>query len=197
MDSTRYWIERYANGGNSGAGSSGNLNIFKSEYLNSIIQKYRIESVLDFGCGQGAILEFLDVNKYLGFDPSPEVIKFLRQEYATDSTKEFQYNTETLESKELVISFDVIFHLIEDAVYENYMKSMFSFSTKYVLIYSSNTNRTDLEYATAPHVKHRIFQKDIPREFSLLEQHQNLFPYSSDNPEQTSWSDFYLYVKNG
>jgi len=195
MDSTHYWIERYSSGGTSGAGSTGRLNIFKSGLLNAIIQKYQIESLLDFGCGQGAILESLEVSQYLGFDPSSNVIDLLKEKYFSDPSKKFTNDVNAIERKELVISFDVIFHLIEDSVYEDYMRSLFVSSTRFVLIYSSNTDRTDTEYATAPHVKHRIFQERIPSDFVLLKMYKNLFPYNSNDPERTSWSDFYLYAR--
>ena len=195
MNSTQYWIERYRHGGTSGAGSTGRLNIFKSGLLNSIIQKYEIESVIDFGCGQGAILELLEVNEYLGYDPSIEVIQSLKDKYSTDLSKAFEHDFKKIGRKELVISFDVIYHLVEDSVYKQYMKSLFHFSTSYVLIYSSNTNRQDSIYATAPHVKHRFFEETLPDDFTLLEKHENLFPYSPNDPEQTSWSDFYLYMR--
>jgi 2-polyprenyl-3-methyl-5-hydroxy-6-metoxy-1,4-benzoquinol methylase len=196
FNSTSYWVERYANGGTSGAGSTGRLNNFKSEFLNSIIEKYKIKSVLDFGCGQGAILEFLEIDNYLGFDPSKDAINTLKEKYLLDTSKVFEFNLQHLEMKELAISFDVIFHLIEDAVYEDYMRSLFSLSAQYVLIYSSNSNRTDPEYATAPHVKHRIFEEAVPIYFKLLEHHKNLFPYQANNPNETSWSEFFLYVRD-
>lgn len=195
MNSTQYWIERYRHGGTSGAGSTGRLNVFKSALLGSIIDKYNIESVLDLGCGQGAILDLIEIIEYLGYDPSMEVVQFLKDKYSTNLSMSFEYDLNKIESKELVISFDVIFHLIEDSVYEQYMKSLFHFSTNYVLIYSSNTNREDSVYATAPHVKHRFFQEKIPHDFNLLEIHENLFPYSPNDQEKTSWSDFYLYKR--
>lgn len=193
FNSTSYWVDRYSSGGTSGAGSTGRLNAFKSEFLNSVIKKYKINSVLDLGCGQGAILDNLEVDDYLGFDPSKDVINSLKEKYLLDNSKIFQWKSENLEIKELTLSFDVIFHLIEDAVYEDYMRSLFSLSEKYVLIYSSNSNRTDPEYETAPHVKHRIFTEVVPISFKLLEHHKNPFPYQSSNPNETSWSEFFLY----
>jgi SAM-dependent methyltransferase len=195
FDSTAYWVDRYSNGGTSGAGSTGRLNIYKAEFLNSIIQKYQINSMLDFGCGQGSILDFLEVPEYLGFDPSPKTINLLKEKYILDSTKKFENNLRDLEIKELTISFDVIYHLIEDEVYEDYMEQLFKLSAKYVLIYSSNSDRTDSEYATAPHVKHRIFEELVPFEFKLCSYHKNQYPYQPTNPNQTSWSDFFLYAK--
>jgi predicted TPR repeat methyltransferase len=195
MDSTKYWIDRYLNGGNSGAGSDGRLNVFKSEFLNSILKRYEIESILDFGCGEGAILRNLIAKQYMGYDPSEKVIQGLKEQYLYDKSKSFESDLTRVKSQDLVISFDVIFHLIEDLVYENYMNSIFSYSKKYVLIYSSNTDRSDPEFATAPHVRHRYFEKDIPKQFILHEQRDNLFPYQPENPSETSWSNFYLYKR--
>ncbi len=137
----------------------------------------------------------LEVNEYSSYDPSIKVIQYLKDKYSTDLTKAFEHDFKKIERKELVRSFDVIYHLVEDSVYEQYMKSLFHFSTSYVLIYSSNTNRQDSICATAPHVKHRFFQETIPDDFTLLEKYENLFPYSPNDPELTSWSDFYLYIR--
>jgi hypothetical protein len=138
----------------------------------------------------------LEVNEYLGFDPSAKTINSLNEKYILDSTKKFENNFRDLETKELTISFDVIYHLIEDEVYEDYMEQLFELSAKYVLIYSSNSDRTDSEYATAPHVRHRIFEELVPIEFKLCEYHKNQYPYQPTNPNETSWSDFFLYAKN-
>ena len=196
MEDAGFWVNRSSNDGPSADGSTRRLNLFKSEFLNSIIQKYEIESVLDFGCGQSSILESLKVDEYLGFDPNSKVINSLREKYSLDFSKRFQSDLCDLESKELVISFDVIYHLIEDSAYEEYMKLLFALSRRYVLIYSSNSDQNDSGYVFVPNIKHRYFQKEVPIEFKILEQHENLFPYSLLNPEGTSWSNFYLYAKN-
>jgi 2-polyprenyl-3-methyl-5-hydroxy-6-metoxy-1,4-benzoquinol methylase len=195
MDSKQFWVDRYEVGGNSGAGSTGRLNEFKTLFLNSLIEKFNITSIIDLGCGQGAILQNLRVSKYVGFDVSEKVIVELKESWQNCKNFEFRTTSDVLEPQELSLSFDVIFHLIEDEIYSEYISSLFSLSKKYVLICSSNTNRDDPEYATAMHVKHRIFTDDVPSNFQLTEQHDNIFPYLSTSPEDTSWSNFYLYEK--
>lgn len=195
MESINYWNTRYLEGGNSGAGSTGRLNSFKAEYLNSVIQKYQIQSILDFGCGQGAILDFIKIEEFLGYDISPSVVTTLKDKYRFDSKKFFTNILGELLPKDLVLSFDVIFHMVENAEYEEYIKQIFKFAKKIVLIYSSNSDRADPEYATAPHVKHRIFLHDVPKNFQLIETQKNEYPYDASNPNTTSWSDFYLFKR--
>lgn len=195
MDSLNYWNTRYLEGGNSGAGSTGRLNSFKAEYLESVIQKYQIQSILDFGCGQGAILDFIKIDEFLGYDISSSVVEALKDKYRFDSKKTFTNALSELSPKDLVLSFDVIFHLVENSEYEEYIWQIFEFAKEFVLIYSSNSDRTDPEYATAPHVRHRIFLQDVPRNFQLIEMQKGKYPYDGDSPNTTSWSDFYLFKR--
>nr|BFF27640.1 hypothetical protein GCM10025732_56050 [Glycomyces mayteni] len=51
--SAAYWEKRYADGGNSGGGSRGTNAEFKAEVLNKFTAEHGIESVIEFGCGDG------------------------------------------------------------------------------------------------------------------------------------------------
>lgn len=53
------------------------------------------------------------------------------------------------------MSIDVIYHLIEDSVFNDYMGLLFNSSTRFVILYSSNSNY--LNSSSEPHVKHRNF----------------------------------------
>ena len=57
--SSKYWENRYKAGGNSGSGSYSNLAIFKAEIINSFVKDNKIESVIEFGCGDGQQLNSL------------------------------------------------------------------------------------------------------------------------------------------
>ena len=48
-----YWEQRYSSGSNSGDGSRGKLAEFKAEIINSLVKDKKIESVIEFGCGDG------------------------------------------------------------------------------------------------------------------------------------------------
>lgn len=89
------------------------------------------------------------------------------------------------------MSLDVIYHLIEDKVFEDYMYELFMTSTKFVIIYSSDkTSESGVD-----HVKHRKFTEFVRQQFPdfVLMQH---IPneYSSEKKlEEESFADFYMY----
>ena len=51
--SQNYWEKRYSLGGNSGQGSYGKSAEFKSEILNIFVRENCINSVTEYGCGDG------------------------------------------------------------------------------------------------------------------------------------------------
>src|SRR5690606_4241845 len=76
--SADYWEQRYARGGNSGAGSYGKLAEFKAEVLNAFVRERQIRSVIDFGCGDGAQLALAEYPSYVGLDVSPTALHICR-----------------------------------------------------------------------------------------------------------------------
>jgi SAM-dependent methyltransferase len=194
-NSKHYWKNRYNQGGNSGSGSYGHLAEFKASILNEFIIKNKIQEVIEFGCGDGNQITYLQISNYLGFDISEKAIKICKNLFNGDESKKFKLIDEYQnEQSDLVISLDVIFHLIEDQVYENYMDRLFSSAKKYVIIYSSNTD-VNLPIQS-PHFKHRQFSRWVEENFpsfDLLTKIPN--KYSFDGTENTSVSDFYIYTK--
>lgn len=190
-----YWEERYKKGGNSGAGSYNKLAEFKAEVINKFVSKHSIKEVIEFGCGDGNQLQYFQFTTYIGYDVSSTAISICKAKYRNDDTKTFKltesYNGEIVE---LALSLDVIFHLIEDKTYSNYMKRLFSASNKYVIIYSSNKNDV---YKIKSHVKHRKFTDwvdDNRPEYKLIKYIPNKYPFNGDG-ETTSFADFYIYEK--
>jgi hypothetical protein len=53
LGSRAYWEERSAVGGNSGVGSYGKFAEFKAEVVSSFVDAYKINTVIEFGCGNG------------------------------------------------------------------------------------------------------------------------------------------------
>jgi hypothetical protein len=196
--SRQYWESRYAAGGTSGAGSYNRLAEFKAEILNAFVAEHRVASVMEFGSGDGAQLKLADYPQYVGVDVSPTAIERCRQLFASDSTKRFILSSEIspAQTAELTLSLDVIYHLVEDAVFDEYMRTLFATSTRFVGIYASNE---DKEWS-ASHVRHRRFgdwvDKNAPqwRRLSVV---KNRYPYDPGNPDQTSFADFYFYAKAG
>ena len=151
-----YWTNRYKNKRSSGLGSYGKLAKFKSEVINKFVHENRIESIIEFGSGDGNQLKYAKYPNYLGFDVSPDVVSMCRKIFAGDSSKTFlvmdEYRGETAE---LGLSLDVIYHLVEDEEYEQYMKNLFTASLRYVIIYSSNMENCN--EISSSHVRHRAF----------------------------------------
>ena len=116
-----------------------------------------------------------------------------RARFQHDSTKSFALVSEYAgHSAELVLSLDVIFHLVEDGVFHEYMKRLFDSSTRYVIIYSSNRETKDA--IVAPHIRHRAFTNWINDQTSgwrLVGHVPNAYPYRG-NYETGSFSDFFI-----
>jgi len=192
-NSKQYWERRYKNGGNSGKGSYGHLAEFKAKVINDFIKKHKISYVAELGCGDGNQLAQIKAPNYLGLDVSERAIDICKEKFGYDKTKSFYlHNKGThFHYHDLALSLDVIFHLVEDDVFEEYMHYLLCLSNKYVIIYSSNTDKNDLIHA--PHVKHRRFiewiEKNRP-EWKLQEVIKNKYP-------QESFADFYIYKLEG
>jgi len=137
FSSAGYWEERYRGGGTSGAGSYGRLAAFKAAFVNGFVAANAISRVIEFGCGDGNQLGLLSVPRYTGVDVSPTILARCRTRfphYVFVDPAELA----DMPPAELGLSMDVVFHLIEDAVFADYMRTLFWHATDYVIIYSSN-----------------------------------------------------------
>ena len=194
MSSENYWIERYKSGENSGAGSYNDLAEFKAETLNNFVKEKAIGKIIEFGCGDGNQLKLAVYPSYLGFDISPKAIALCRELFSVDKTKRFQLIKEYKgEMAQLTLSLDVVYHLIEDTVFEEHMRLLFAAAKSYVIVYSSNRN----EEGQAVHVKHRKFTDWVNRNepnWKLLCHIPNLHPYAGDT-KTGSPADFYIFTK--
>lgn len=194
--SANYWVNRYESGGNSGDGSYNELARFKADVINAFVQRNKINTVIEYGCGDGNQLSLSEYPSYTGFDISPKAISICSQAFLNDNTKQFKlmgaYRGETAE---LTLSLDVIFHLIEDKVFADYMNRLFDSSGKFVIVYSSNTDEN--KAGQGLHVRHRKFSKWVEGnkpEWKLLEQIPNKYPFNGDT-KTGSFADFYIYEK--
>lgn len=193
--SRKYWKKRYEKGGTSGPGSYGHLAEFKAEILNNFVQLHHVRSVIEFGCGDGNQLKLSNYPSYIGFDISEESIKKCSDFFSNDISKRFTFMGKYAnETAELTLSLDVIFHLTENNVYHTYMNRLFDSSTKYVIIYSSNSEQSIINRAS--HVRHRLFTQWVEKhkpEWKLIQHIPNKYPF--DGTEKTSFADFFVYQK--
>jgi SAM-dependent methyltransferase len=193
--SRAYWEERYASGGNSGVGSYSKFAEFKAEVLNDFVATRSIDTVIEFGCGDGNQLLLAEYARYLGFDVSATAVDVCRRKFSADSSKSFRLlDLYAGETADLTLSLDVIYHLIEDEEFDKHMRMLFAAATRFVIIYSSNTDRNEQK---SEHLKHREFTRWIEAnaaEWSLDCQIKNRFPYAGDH-KKGSFADFYIYKK--
>lgn len=198
--SRSYWRKRYEMGGNSGKGSYGKNAAFKAEILNKFVRDNQIRSVTEFGCGDGNQLTYAEYPQYLGLDISELAIKHCAALFANDESKRFSlYDPNDLESNrenfsaELVLSLDVIYHLVEDEAYRKYLENVFNSAMKYVVVYSSDQAVRSLLHSR--HVRHRNFTHDVAKWFprwQLREQIKNKI--YKDNPAGHEPSiDFFIF----
>lgn len=195
--SSTYWESRYKNGGNSGTGSYNRLAEFKAEIINGFIKDNNIESMIEWGCGDGNQLGLFCPIPYIGYDVSETAIDICNHKYSNDLNKKFfWYDGGVLDVRkmDMAISLDVIFHLIEEENYRNYMKNLFFSAERYVCIYSSDFE----EERIALHEQARKFTPYVEEyfpEWKLKMVVKNKYPYCINDSTNTSLSDFYFYAK--
>lgn len=192
--SVDYWERRYRTGGNSGAGSYNRLAKFKAAFLNAFVDEHRIASVIEYGSGDGSQLKLARYPTYVGVDVSAKAVEMCRAVFAGDASKEFLKPDEVKPGTiaDLSLSLDVVYHLIEDPVFEDYMRRLFVSARRFVIVYSSNVDR---EW-THNHVRHRQFTRWVEQnepEWILQSTVKNAYPYDAANAEHTSFADFYVF----
>jgi hypothetical protein len=194
METIQYWQDRYKKRKNSGHGSYGILAKYKADVLNAFIKENDIKELIDFGCGDGNNMRLFEIGSYTGIDICPELIGKLQLNYPE---KIFAL-IPAKDKYELTISFDVIYHLIEDHIFNSHMQDLFNYSSKYVVIYSSDTEEEYNGKQSALHVRQRNFTKWIEqnaKDFKLLKYIKNPYPYNPLKYKTTSISNFYIYEK--
>jgi hypothetical protein len=192
-----YWEQRYRSGGNSGCGSYGHLADWKADVVNDFVGTRGVLRILEHGVGDGNQLSLARYSEYLGLDVSCSAINLCKKRFRGDTSKRFKHVDEyDGEIYDLALSMDVIFHLVEDDLYAEYMKRLFKSASHWVIVYASNYNAT----SSAPHVRHRRFTDyvaDNEPDWKLTRVVRNKFPFNKQHPDQTSFSDFYFFEKAG
>lgn len=193
INTESYWENRYANGGHSGSGSYGENAKYKATFLNTFVQYFNINRVIELGSGDGHQLSLARYPVYIGLDVSATAIKMCLKKFSDDNTKSFfiyhpatykeSYN---LFKSDLALSLDVVYHLIEDELYHQYMTDLFNSARQYVIIYAY-----DVDEVKSSHVKHRKFSSwidEFAKEWQPLD-----WKAAIDKPSGAA--NFYIYIK--
>jgi trans-aconitate methyltransferase len=164
--------------------------------LNEFVATHKVRKVIEFGCGDGNQLLLARYPVYMGFDVSETAIAKCRDLFRSDPDKSFRLVAEyDGDSADLVLSLDVIYHLVEDEIFESYMRTLFSAAVRYVIVYSSNHEGN--RGLDGNHVRHREFTKwvrDALPDWHLIGHVPNRYPYRGDH-RTGSFADFYVYEK--
>ncbi len=196
IDTLRYWEKRYSSGGNSGVGSYGKMALYKAKIINRFVKGNSIQSVIEFGCGDGNQLSLANYPIYIGFDISKMAIKICKNKFKYDATKTFRILSKYHgEQADLTLSLEVIFHLLEENLFIEHMRLLFNASKKFIIIFSSNSD--DNKDYLGTHMRKWRFSDWVDRnqtDWNLIKYIPNKYPYKKEIKEG-SISDFYIYQK--
>src|SRR2546430_9246523 len=127
--SADFWERNYARGDTSGPGSYGAAAEGKAQFLNQFVAANNVTSVIEFGCGDGNQLSLARYPRYIGLDVSRQAIDLCERRFADDKTKSFFlydgryfHDHGRVLSADAALSLDVIYHLVEDDVFDTYIK---------------------------------------------------------------------------
>jgi 2-polyprenyl-3-methyl-5-hydroxy-6-metoxy-1,4-benzoquinol methylase len=136
-----YWDKRYSSGGTSGEGSIGFLRDFKWDVIEKHVGK--VSDVIDVGCGDLSFWDGRDCDKYVGIDGSEVIIqKNMLKRPNWNFVVSYSDNEmiSMLYQADVVFCFDMLFHIMDDEVYEKTIENLARFSKKYIFIYTWDVN---------------------------------------------------------
>lgn len=190
FNSKEYWENRYKSGQTSGNGSYGFLSEYKSDFINNYIKDNNIKSLVEYGCGDGNQLSLIKCDKIIGVDVSETAIKKCKNLIPTGDFIWLNDGKFITEKTDLLLSLDVIYHLIEDDVYDNYIQNIVNHGSDHLIIYSANYESNE---KFASHVKPRKFTEHplLNEKYELKSIVKNKYP--STNHKKGSFSDWYIF----
>ena len=192
-DSRSYWHSRYVAGGTSGVGSYALQAQYKADYVNRFVRENAVESVIEFGCGDGNQLGLADYPRYLGIDIAGPAITRCIESFRQDPTKSFMaYDARAFADRarfahaDLALSLDVIYHLVEDDVYEAYMQALFNAADRFVVIYARDRDESP---PLKRHVRWRAFTPWVEKNLTNWKR-------TSIEPAQIAeYQDFHVFAR--
>jgi len=193
--SVDYWEGRYGKGGDSGPGSYGELARFKAEVIEGLLAEHDVGSAIEFGCGDGHQLSLIDYPSYVGLDTARLAVARCRERFRDDASKSFfLYHPKAFADRQglfradLSVSLEVVFHIVEDDLYELYMEHLFAAARRLCVIFTSARPADELQPA---HMRYRDVVAHVADRlpgWSLDRVIPNRHPELSD-------SEFYAFVR--
>jgi 2-polyprenyl-3-methyl-5-hydroxy-6-metoxy-1,4-benzoquinol methylase len=191
FDYIGWWENWYNRGGTSGPGSRGIVAQYKADVINQFLSIHSINSVLEFGCGDGYNLGLIHYKEYVGLDVTKASIKMCTQIFKNDSSKSFMlYDPKYFTNKggfknfDLIVCLDVLFHVVNEDEFIKTLDDIFSFKTPYIIIYSTLTEKWN---DTNPEIYNRnvleYLKKYTDYTYEVVENKYNNVPWGS-------WADW-------
>jgi len=146
----KWWNEWYKGGGTSGQGSRGDLLEFKSDYINTYFRQDAIQTVFDYGCGDGWLAGNLECKNYLGMDVSAEAVmmckkKINRPNFYFELVESNLISGNYIDLKcvdrfaikpEAIICIDMLYHVMDNELVNKIIESIFSSSARMIVLYT-------------------------------------------------------------
>jgi hypothetical protein len=135
-----YWEGNYRKGGTSGPGSVGSLRQWKWE--NIVKYSGPITEVIDVGCGDLSFWEGkTPPSRYVGIDISQTIIDRNRERWPSSTfICSSADRTLELEQARIVFCLDVLFHIMDDGIYENILANLMRYSSEWIFVYTWRKN---------------------------------------------------------
>lgn len=118
-------------------------------------------------------------------------------QFADDPTKSFMLydpwhfaDPAGMVRADLTISLDVIYHLVEDEVYELHLRHVFGAARQFVVLYTSDADTVVAVGSTPPHVRHRPVIRDVARNHPDWRLREHI-----PNRHTASFADFLIYER--
>lgn len=196
--SGQYWRDRYADGGNSGRGSYGPSADYKAQFLREFLRGAAVGSTFELGCGDGHQASRVDYVDYTGVDVSPVIVAHCRNTLSRRGYRfavwdDFVAHSENRQF-DLGLSLDVLYHIIEEEVFCEYLDVLFDRALRHVLVYSTDCDAYD---PAAPHIRHRTFTRyvaDRQPAWKLAAVHDN--PLHAGRPQGGSVVRFHHFTRD-
>lgn len=194
------WYQREEIG--SGDGSRGILLEYKANSLNAIYEKYHVGNVFDFGCGDGYLVSKLNCKTYYGVDISETSVKLCNERVnkpnfyfekghfyeQTIDVVAYNYTSKFKVSPDIVTCIDVLYHIIDEAVFNKTVENIFSIGAKVVVLYTIPDEKALDKYIAGmyPRTMAPILSK-VAKDYTMVERKKI---------QLGSNADFFIYLKN-
>jgi hypothetical protein len=134
------WEDHYAKGGRSGDPEDYKLS---RPWKHDILKKYYnmgIDTIIDVGCGDLQFWNKMPPTKYIGIDISKTIVD--KHNLMFDDKPFICSNASNKLDihADVVICFDMLWHIIDDNEYIKILNNIKSYSNKYIFIYTWNSN---------------------------------------------------------